>query len=42
MTREDIDIIFAVKNNYPTLEINVEKDGKTVYDLGRYSDSVKE
>ena len=42
VTREDIDIIFAVKNNYPTLEINVEKDGKTLYDLGRYSDSVKE
>ena len=32
---------FAVKNNDPTLEINVEKDGKIVYDLGRYSDSVK-
>jgi hypothetical protein len=33
---------FAVKNNDPTLEINVEKDVKTVYDLGYYSDSVKE
>ena len=31
---------FAVKNNDPTLEINVEKDVKTVYDLGRYSDSI--
>ena len=33
---------FAVKNNDPTLEINVEKDGKIVYNLGRHSDSVKE
>ena len=37
--REDIDIIFAVKNNYPTLEIKVEKDGKTLYQLGGYSES---
>ena len=32
---------FAVKNNDPTLEINVDKDGKIVYDLGFYSDYVK-
>ena len=39
VAREDIDIIFAVKNNYPTLEIKVEKDGKTVYELGGYTES---
>ena len=31
VAREDIDIIFAVKDNLPTLEISVEKDGKIVY-----------
>ena len=32
VSREDIDIIFAVKDNLPTLEISVEKDGKIIYE----------
>jgi len=32
VSREDIDIIFSVKDNLPTLEISVEKDGKIVYE----------
>ena len=32
VSREDIDVIFAVKNNLPTLEISVEKDGKIIYE----------
>ena len=32
VTREDIDVIFAVKDHLPTLEISVEKDGKIVYE----------
>tara|TARA_R110000782_G_scaffold97253_2_gene182031 strand:- start:938 stop:1084 length:147 start_codon:yes stop_codon:yes gene_type:complete len=40
VAREDIDIIFAVKDNYPTLEIKVEKDGKSLYELGGYSEAM--
>ena len=32
VTREDIDIIFSVKDHLPTLEISVEKDGKIIYE----------
>ena len=32
VTREDIDIIFSVKDHLPKLEISVEKDGKIVYE----------
>jgi len=32
VTREDIDVIFAVKDNLPKLEISVEKDGKIIYE----------
>ena len=32
VSREDIDIIFSVKDNLPTLEISVEKDGKIIYE----------
>ena len=31
VTREDIDVIFAVKDHLPTLEISVEKDDKVIY-----------
>jgi hypothetical protein len=32
VSRENIDIIFSVKDHLPTLEISVEKDGKIVYE----------